>query len=245
MGMLQTSFRNADGIRRFNVPHTTILWLKHRLQEIGTTWNHPPRSGLPSRATPSKDWHIRLKHLWDQRRPSTRTAAETPKCHKAQVFKQTMRTNLRRFTQRARRPYRGPILNRQWRAAQCQGLRSNAVPSSICLTQVFPSSNAVQTLLCPAYSPSGTSSGTSRTMVQLYLAGSPIGLEWHPPARIIHLSPFLSRRCRIVHGAHNLVLTLLHLTVCCTDQNATINFCLTMDDSREVDELNHTKQFLV
>ena len=66
-------------------------------------------------------------------------------------------------------------------------------------------------------------------------------------ARITHLSPFMSRKCRVMHGAHGLsqpLLTLLHLTVCCTAQNATMNFCLEMDDSRQVCDLTHSKQFL-
>ena len=35
--MLQTILRIAHGARRFNVPHTTILWLKYHIQGIGTT----------------------------------------------------------------------------------------------------------------------------------------------------------------------------------------------------------------
>ena len=77
MGMLQTSWRTAGGTRRFNVPHTTILWLRNHLLGIGTAWNHP-RSGLPPGNMPSKDWLIRLEHLWDPFRPSTRTFAERP-----------------------------------------------------------------------------------------------------------------------------------------------------------------------
>ena len=62
---------------RQTFPHTTILWLKHRLQDIATIWNHP-QSGLPAGTMPSKNWHIRLKRLWHQWRPSTRTVAENP-----------------------------------------------------------------------------------------------------------------------------------------------------------------------
>ena len=76
--------------------HTTILWLGHCLQEIGTTWNHP-RSALPPATTPSKDFHIRLKHLWDQWIPSSRTVAETLRRHNTRISTQTMRNFLRRF----------------------------------------------------------------------------------------------------------------------------------------------------
>ena len=56
--------------------HTkSILWLRHRLQKIANSWNYP-RDGLPPRTKPSKDWHIRIKHIWEQWRPSTRTVAE-------------------------------------------------------------------------------------------------------------------------------------------------------------------------
>ena len=48
-------------------------------------------------------------------------------------------------------------------------------------------------------------------------------------ARITHLSPFMPQRCRVVHEAHALskpLLTLLRLTIRCTEQNATINYCI-------------------
>ena len=68
-----------------------------------------------------------------------------------------------------------------------------------------------------------------------------------PKARIAHLSPFMPRRCRVMDEAHGLsqpLLTLLHLTGCCTEQNATINFYLAKDDSRQIADLTHAKQFL-
>ena len=72
----------------------------HRGQSIiGTTWNHP-RSTLPPGTTSSKDCLIRLKHLWDQWRPSTRTVTETPRRHNTRISTQTMRNHLRRLTLR-------------------------------------------------------------------------------------------------------------------------------------------------
>ena len=68
-----------------------------------------------------------------------------------------------------------------------------------------------------------------------------------PQARSTHLGPFIPQRCRVVHGGHGLpqpLLTLLHLAVRCTEPNATINFCLANDDSRQIAILTHTKQFL-
>ena len=145
MDMLQTSLRTADGTRRFNVPHTTFLWSRHRLQEIGTTWNHP-RSWLPPGTRSSKEWHIRLKHLLDQWRPSTTTVAETPGRHNPEF------------------PH-GPCIiisgDLHWVPHDrieapswidgvvlqgSTGLLYNAFPFSICLTQDFPRSNAVHTL---------------------------------------------------------------------------------------------------
>ena len=116
-GMLQTSLRISDVVRRFNVPHTTILWFRHRPQEIETTWNYP-RSGLHPGTAPWKDWYIRLKHVWDQWRPSTRTLAETPGRHIARISTQTMHNYLRRLSLRVRWPYWSPILNRHQCAAR-------------------------------------------------------------------------------------------------------------------------------
>ena len=84
------------------------------------------------------------------------------------------------------------------------------------------------------------------TMVQLSLV---IQEVWDdiPKARITHLSPFMPRRCQVLHAAHSLsqpLLTLLHLTAHCTEQNATINFCLANGDSRQIADLTYTKQFL-
>ena len=112
MSMLQTSLGTEDGTRRFNVPHTTIMWLRHRLKDIGTTLKHPHGEPPPGTAL-SQDWHIRLKHPWDQWGPPTRTVAETSGRHNTWISTQIMRNDLRRFTLRARRPYWGPILNRQ------------------------------------------------------------------------------------------------------------------------------------
>ena len=58
-----------------------------------------------------------------------------------------------------------------------------------------------------------------------------------PQASITRLIPFKPRRCRVVHKAHGLshqLLTLLHLTVCCTEQNAPINFGLINNDSQQI-----------
>ena len=141
------------------------------------------------------------------------------------------------------------------------GFRYKAFSFSFCPTHDFPRSNAVHILPWPAYSPSGPHQASERdltgchiksrdpppeTMVQLCLV---IQKVWDdiPQARITHLNPFMAWRCRVVREAQGLsqeLLTLLHLTFCCTGQNATINFCLVMDDTRLIFYLTHTKQFL-
>ena len=65
-----------------------------------------------------------------------------------------------------------------------------------------------------------------------------------PLVRINFLNPFLSWTWRVGHEANGLsqpLLILLHLTVWCTGQNAIINFCLVVDNSRQVADLTRTK----
>ena len=67
-------------------------------------------------------------------------------------------------------------------------------------------------------------------------------------ARITHLIPFTPpQRWRVVHQVHGLsqpLLTLLHLMICCTAQNVTINLSLANDDSQQIADLTNTQQFL-
>ena len=84
-----------------------------------------------------------------------------------------------------------------------------------------------------------------QTVVQLYLVIQDV---WDDitQARITHLILFMPRRCRVVHEAHGLPqpsLTLLHLTACCTEESATINFNLANDDSRQIVDSTHTNNF--
>ena len=84
---------------------------------------------------------------------------------------------------------------------------------------------------------------TSGNYVQLRLAiqkvwnSSQKVWEDFPQARIILLRTFIPLRCTLVHEVHGLsqaLLTLLHLTVYCSEQNATRNFCLVNDDSQTI-----------
>ena len=144
--------------------------------------------------------------------------------------------HLRRLTLCAPRPYRGPVLNSQRRAARVHWLWNNAFSFSICLTQDVRRTNAIHTLPWPAYLTSCTPSSIvegrhwlphkvtwptpPETMMQLCLVIQEFWDDF-PRARFIHLSPFMPRRCRVVHEAHGLsqsLLTLLYLTVRCTGQ---------------------------
>ena len=112
--MLQTSLGTADGITRFNGPHTTIMWLRHCVQEIRTTWKHPccgyPQEPRRRRigSFASKTYGISESRPQEllQKHQDIITPEYPPRFH------------LRGFALHARRPYRGPILNRQRRAAR-------------------------------------------------------------------------------------------------------------------------------
>ena len=57
----------------------------------------------------------------------------------------------------------------------------------------------------------------------------------------------MPQRWRVVHQVHGLsqpLLTLLHLMICYTEQNATINLSLANDDSQQIADLTNTQQFL-
>ena len=150
--MLQTTFGVADGARCFNVSHATIMWLRYRFQQNGTTWNHPC-SGKPPGAIPSQGWRIRLKHPLDQWRTSTRSVVERPGCHNTRISRDTACNHLD-FTAYATIVSEAPSWTGIY-VLQCStGWPYNVFPFSICLTQDFPRSNAVHILPWPAYSPS-------------------------------------------------------------------------------------------
>ena len=260
LSMLQNILGNAVSARRFNVPHTAILWLRHRLQEIGITRNHS-RSGLPPATALSKDWHNRPKHLWDHWRLSTRTAADTTGRHNVRISAMTMRHNLRRFYTACATSIWRP---RPQKAVACckAPLGNGTMPFISQSASHMTSLHQMPSIHCPGQrtrrpAPHRSANDLTdcqirslnpppETMVQLCLV---IHEVWDDisQARITHLGPFLPRRCRVVHEAHGMpkpLLTLLHLTACCTEQNASINFCLANDDSRHIADLTHSEHFL-
>ena len=140
------------------------------------------------------------------------------------------------------------------------GLRHNAFPLSICLTQDFHRSIVVHTLPWPAYSPSGTPSSIGKGLHWLpdkvtwpitrhhgaVMPGNLGGLGWHPTGKNYPSEPIHATEMQISAWAHGLsqqLLTLLHLTACCAEQNATINFCLANDNSRYIADLTIQNNF--
>ena len=106
--------REAGDLRRYRA-HYDVMVMDIAYNRLG-----PPGSirVVGYIQEPHRHRHIRLKHPWDQWNPSTRTVAETPGCHNSRISTETMRNHLRRFALRVRRPYRGPVLNSQLRAAR-------------------------------------------------------------------------------------------------------------------------------
>ena len=78
--------------------------------------------------------------------------------------------------------------------------------------------------------------------------GTPGGLGWHPigknyPSEPMHASEKPSSAWGTTIMSQSL-LTLLHLTVRCTEQNATINICSANDHSLQIGNITHTKQYI-
>ena len=135
--------------------HTKILWLRRHLQEIGTTWNHP-HNGLHPGTRVSKEWNICLRHIWDPSRPST------------EVLQKHQDITTPEYPDRPCIIIPGDLHCKPDKCIDApswigsgllQGssrLWHKVSPFSICLTEDFPISNAIHTLLWPVYSPSST-----------------------------------------------------------------------------------------
>ena len=119
IGMLQAGMRPSHVAQHFNVSPSTIGDLRLRLAQTGTVADRP-RTGRPRVTTPQQDRQIRLAHLRNRLRPATWTANTTPGRHNQRISAQTVRNRLRSVQLRARRPYRGPQLTDQRRAARLQ-----------------------------------------------------------------------------------------------------------------------------
>ena len=82
ISLITTSVKTLVGPSPLHCPsHSTTpgewVFVGWRL-DCTRDWDHmePTTYWLPPGTTPSNDWPIRLKHLWDQWKPSTRTVAE-------------------------------------------------------------------------------------------------------------------------------------------------------------------------
>ena len=108
IGMLQAGCALTAVATRFNVAVSTIHRFRRRVNETGVTDDHP-RPGAPCITTQAQDRFIRLQHL----RRRFQSAAQTAD---TRISSQKVRNRLRENRIRARRPYRGPVLNRRPRA---------------------------------------------------------------------------------------------------------------------------------
>ena len=100
--------------RRLGVAQSTISRLHERLDTTGSTSDRPG-SGRPRETTPRQDRQIRLNHLRNRFQTSVETAANIPGRHNNRISAMTVRSCLREFGIKARRPYVGLPLTRQRR----------------------------------------------------------------------------------------------------------------------------------
>ena len=239
MGMLQTSLRTADGARCCNVPVTTILCLKHRLQETGPTWT------IHVMCYPQESRRQRIDiFAWN----AYGISGDHPQ--KLLQKKQDVKTS--EYPHRPCVTISGDlhcmpddhIEAPSWIGSDVlQGstrLRYNACPFSICPTQNFPRSKAVH-MPWPVYSPSDTplnigegphwlpnevtwptsrNHGTVMPVLREVWAGI-------PQARITRLSIE-------THGLSQPLLILLHLAA----------YCKAKCHNKIVADFTHTKQYL-
>ena len=111
VGMLQTGCTYWEVAAAFGCHRITILRLRQRLQNTGTTRDRP-RSGRPPVTTPKKDRYLRQIHL----RNSFQTATATANTALGrQISGQIVRRRLRQYGLRPHRPLLGLRLTRQHR----------------------------------------------------------------------------------------------------------------------------------
>ena len=219
--MRETSLWAANGARCFNVPYTTILWLRHHPEEIGTTWSHS-RNGLPPATTPSTEWHIHLNTYGIN--------GDQPQ-ELLQKYQDVITSE---------HPHRPCVIvsgtacpmtiwwpHHEQAATCCKAILGyGATPflsqSALHRTSLYQ----MQTIHCPCQrthrpvphrSSARDLTGCQirsydpppETMAQLCLVIKGVW-DYMPQARIIPLSPFMPRKCAVVHEAHGLSHGLSH-----------------------------------
>ena len=112
IGRLQLGESQSEVARHMNVRQSTISRLWNRFQRFQSAEDRP-RSGRPRITTAAQDRYIRVHHLRHRTTTATNTAGQVPGLRR--VSAQTIRNRLREAGLRARRPYVGPVLQRQHR----------------------------------------------------------------------------------------------------------------------------------
>lgn len=125
IGMMNAGMAIRAVAAALNVHHSTIIRLRRRFRQFGTTVNRP-HARRPRETTPAQDRYIRLQHLRDRFRPATRTAAETIGVHNRRIAAQTVRNRLREGDLRCRRPHRGLDLTAVRRRARLDWANAHA-----------------------------------------------------------------------------------------------------------------------
>lgn len=115
IGRLQLGESQSAVARHMNVSQSTISRLWERFQRFQSAEDRP-RSGRPRITTAAQDRYIRVQHLRHRTTTATTTARQVPGLRR--VSAQTIRNRLREAGLRARRPYVGPVLQRQHRRAR-------------------------------------------------------------------------------------------------------------------------------
>lgn len=110
LGMLEAGLSARDVARHMACHHSTIMRLRQRVTDTGSASDRP-RPGRQRATDAAQDDHIRLQHLRDRFRTAVQTARETPGRQNDRVSVCTIRRRLHAARLRARRPYRGSILN--------------------------------------------------------------------------------------------------------------------------------------
>lgn len=121
IGRLQLGESQTEVARHMNVSQSTISRLWNRFQRFQTAEDRP-RSGRPRITTAAEDRNIRLYHLRHRTVTATSTVGNVPGLQR--VSAQTIRNRLREAGLRARRPYVGPVLQRQHRRSRNRWCRN-------------------------------------------------------------------------------------------------------------------------
>ena len=117
--------RQGQRQQQVGVHVSTIERLVRRLRETGRVADRP-RSGRPRVTSQRQDRAIRLAHLRNRHLTATETAVNTVGSHNRRIHPKTVRSRLREFGLRARRPNVRLPLNRARRARRMAWVTAQA-----------------------------------------------------------------------------------------------------------------------